>query len=107
MLGIPFGTIDWLKVEPAEYKGKCGTACWRTLNFGSIRIRMVEYTPGYLADHWCSKGHIIFCVDGELETELEDGRVFTIKPGMSYYVSDNAGQHRSSTEIGAKLFVVD
>lgn len=107
MSGIPFGTTDWLKVEQIEYKGKCGTAWWRTLNFGSIRIRMVEYTPGYLADHWCSKGHIIFCVEGQLETELEDGRVFTLKPGMSYQVSDNAEQHRSSTEIGAKLFVVD
>ncbi len=105
--GISFGTIDWSQIEKTEYKGETGTAYWRTQNFGDIRVRMVEYTPGYLADHWCRKGHIIFCVEGRLETELEDGRVFTLKPGMSYVVADNAETHRFFTEIGAKLFVVD
>ncbi|MBA4125053.1 MAG: DHCW motif cupin fold protein [Acidobacteria bacterium] len=105
--GISFGTIDWSQIEQTEYKGESGTAYWRTQNFGDIRVRMVEYTPGYLADHWCSKGHIIFCVEGRLETELEGGRVFTLKPGMSYVVADNSEPHRSFTEIGAKLFVVD
>jgi quercetin dioxygenase-like cupin family protein len=105
--GIPFTTIDWSQIEQTEHKGESGTAYWRTQHFGDIRVRMVEYTPGYLADHWCSKGHIIFCAEGRLETELEDGRVFTLKPGMSYQVSDNAEPHRSFTEIGAKLFIVD
>ena len=105
--GISFGTIDWSQIEPAEHKGESGTAYWRTQNFGEIRVRMVEYTPGYLADHWCVKGHVIFCVEGQLETRLEDGRVFTLKPGMSYVVADSVAPHRSFTEIGAKLFVVD
>ena len=105
--GIPFTTVDWSQVEQTEHKGDSGTAYWRTRHFGSIRLRMVEYTPGYLADHWCNKGHIIFCVDGELETELADGRTFTLKPGMSYQVADDAEPHRSSTETGVKLFVVD
>jgi quercetin dioxygenase-like cupin family protein len=104
---ISFGTIDWSKIEQTEHKGESGTAYWRTQNVGSIRLRMVECAPGYLADHWCSKGHIIFCVEGQLNTELEDGRVFTLKPGMSYQVADNAEPHRSYTEIGAKLFIVD
>ena len=80
---------------------------WRTQNFDSIRVRMVEYTPGYVADHWCSKGHIILCLEGELLTLLEDGREFVLKPGMSYQVADQAEAHRSSTQVGAKLFVVD
>lgn len=105
--GIPFTTIDWSQVEQTEHKGDSGTAYWRTRYFGSIRLRMVEYMPGYLADHWCNKGHIIFCVEGELETELADGRAFTLKPGMSYQVADDAEPHRSSTGTGAKLFVVD
>lgn len=103
----PFGTTDWDAVQKTEHSGETGMAYWRTRNFGDVRVRMVEYTPGYLADHWCSKGHIIFCVAGELVTELEDGRCFTLKPGMSYQVADNAEPHRSSTEIGATLFVVD
>jgi hypothetical protein len=70
-------------------------------------VRIVEYTPGYLADHWCAKGHILFCIGGELQTELKDGRRFTLKPGMSYQVSDNGEPHRSLTETGAKLFIVD
>ncbi|WP_426700371.1 DHCW motif cupin fold protein [Rhodanobacter sp. Col0626] len=107
MSGIPFGTTDWSLIEPTEHKGESGVAYWRTQHFGSIRVRMVEYTPGYVADHWCSKGHILFCLEGELHTELDDGRTFTLKPGMSYQVADNAEPHRSCTEAGAKLWIVD
>lgn len=104
---LPFGTTDWAKIERTEHKGDTGVAYWQTQNFGDIRVRMVEYSPGYLADHWCKKGHILFCLEGELNTELEDGRKFVLKSGMSYQVADNAEPHRSSTSIGAKLFIVD
>ena len=104
---IPFGTTDWSKIERTEHKGECGLAYWRTQVFSDVRVRMVEYTPGYLADHWCQKGHILLCIDGELHTELADGRVFTLNPGMSYQVADNAEPHRSYTDVGAKLFIVD
>ena len=107
MAGIPFGTTDWSAVERTEHKGETGVAFWRTRDFGGIRVRMVEYTPGYLADHWCVKGHILLCLEGELHTELEDGRKFVLKPGMTYQVADNAEAHRSFTAVGAKLFVVD
>jgi len=107
MSGIPFGTTDWSEVEATEHQGERGVAYWRTCQFGAIRVRMVEYTPGYLADHWCSKGHILLCLEGELHTELEDGRQFILKPGMSYQVADQAEPHRSYTAVGAKLFVVD
>jgi hypothetical protein len=107
MLDIPFGITDWSQVACTEHKGELGCAYWRTQHFGTIRVRMVEYTPGYFADHWCVKGHILLCTEGELHTELEDGRKFTLKPGMSYQVSDNAEPHRSYTEQGAKLFIVD
>lgn len=105
--GIPFGTTDWSQIPQTEYKGESGVAYWRTQQFGSIRVRMVEYTPGYLADHWCTKGHILLCIEGELDTQLNDGRTFTLKPGMSYQVADNAEPHRSHTQVGAKLFIVD
>ena len=104
---LPFGTTDWSTVERTEHKGDSGMATWRTRQFGPIRVRMVEYTPGYLADHWCKKGHVLLCLEGELHTELEDGRTFLIKAGMSYQVADNAEAHRSSTSTGAKLFIVD
>ena len=104
---LPFGTTDWSTVERTEHKGDSGMATWRTRQFGPIRVRMVEYTPGYLADHWCKKGHVLLCLEGELHTELEDGRTFLLKAGMSYQVADNAEAHRSSTSTGAKLFIVD
>ena len=107
MTDIPFGNTDWSKIEVTEHKGETGAAYWRTRQFGDIRVRMMEYSPGYLADHWCVKGHILFCLEGELHTELEDGRTFALTPGMSYQVADNAEPHRSSTTVGAKLFVVD
>jgi quercetin dioxygenase-like cupin family protein len=107
MSNIPFGTTDWSAVEPIHHKGETGSATWRTQSFGGIRVRRVDYTPGYLADHWCVKGHILFVLDGELETELEDGRVFRMTAGQSYQVADNAEPHRSRTATGASLFIVD
>lgn len=104
---IPFVLTTWANIEPVEHKGVTGSAFWRTQQFGSLRVRMVEYTAGYLADHWCKKGHILLCLEGELVTELEDGRVFTLTAGTSYQVADNAEPHRSRTECGATLFIVD
>lgn len=105
--GIPFAITDWSLVEQTEHTGESGMAYWRTRDFGGIRVRMVEYTPGYRADHWCAKGHILLCIEGQLETQLKDGRTFTLKPGMSYQVADNSEPHRSFTKVGAKLFVID
>lgn len=107
IVDIPFGITDWSTIDKTEHKGEHGVAYWRTQNFGSIRVRMVEYSAGYLADHWCSKGHILLCIGGELSTELDDGRIFILKTGMSYQVADHAEAHRSSTISGAKLFIVD
>lgn len=107
MQNIPFGVTDWQSVEKTEHEGDTGVAYWRTRQFDTIRVRLVEYSAGYLANHWCSKGHILFCVAGELHTELVDGRTFVLKPGMSYQVADNAEAHRSSTTNGATLFIVD
>lgn len=104
---IPFGTTDWASMSPTEHAGVTGKALWRTRQFGDIRVRLVEYSPGYLADHWCEKGHILLCLDGELETTLADGRTFTLTPGMSYQVADGAEPHRSSAPKGARLFIVD
>jgi hypothetical protein len=107
MDNIPFGTIDWSAVEPTEHKGEVGSAIWRTRNFAGIRVRMVEYTPGYVSDHWCAKGHVLLCLEGELDTELADGRKFKLTPGTSYQVADGAEPHKSRTALGAKLFIVD
>jgi hypothetical protein len=104
---LPFGTTDWANVARSEHHGVTGKAYWQTRQFGDIRVRMVEYTPGYLADHWCVKGHILLCLEGELHTELADGRTFTLTPGTSYQVADSAEPHRSSTTVGAKFFIVD
>jgi quercetin dioxygenase-like cupin family protein len=109
---IPFGTTDWQSLAPTEHKGEAGLALWRTRELGPagnrIRVRLVEYSPGYVSDHWCEKGHILLCLEGELATTLRDGRVFTLKPGQSYQVADGPeGAHRSASKLGARLFIVD
>lgn len=103
----PFEAIDWSGVPQTEHKGVTGTATWRTLTIGNIRVRMVEYSPGYFADHWCKKGHVLFCYEGDMITELEDGRKFTLSKGMTYHVGDDCEAHRSFTENGCSLFIVD
>ena len=105
--GVPFCTIDWSTVEPTVHPGITGEALWRTFEMGNIRVRMVEYSPGYVADHWCSRGHVLLVLKGSMETELSDGRKFAMTPGVSYQVADDANPHRSSTKEGATLFIVD
>jgi hypothetical protein len=107
MNAIPFGITDWASIPAVEHSAEQGQAFWKTQKFGDLRVRMVEYTPGYVSDHWCVKGHILLCLEGELHTELADGRTFTLSPGMSYQVADNAEPHRSTSPNGARLFVVD
>ncbi len=107
MSAIPFATTDWSRITPTEHPGETGKALWRTLEVGGIRVRMVEYTPGYRADHWCEKGHILLVLDGNLETELKDGRKVCLSAGMSYQVGDGDMAHLSSTRTGARLFIVD
>lgn len=105
--GHAFSTTTWAEIEPTIHPGITGQAVWRSRQIGDTRIRMVEYSPGYVADHWCSRGHVLFVVEGTLETELEDGRTFTLHAGESYQVGTDMEAHRSSTETGARLFVVD
>jgi uncharacterized cupin superfamily protein len=104
---IPFQTTDWARIPPTEHKGETGVAWWRTQQFGEVRVRMVEYSPGYVSNHWCEKGHILLCLEGELHTRLHDGRTAILKPGMSYQVADGSEAHRSHSPTGARLFIVD
>ena len=105
---LPFGVTNWAEIAGVEHVGTTGVATWRTQQFGPVRVRMVSYSPNYLADHWCDRGHVLYVLEGELKTELKDGRVFTFGPGQGYTVSDfGDAAHRSSTDTGAKLFIVD
>jgi hypothetical protein len=104
---IPFQTIDWPAMTRTEHPGETGNSFWQTIEFDGLRIRMVEYTKGYLANHWCRKGHVVHCLEGEFVSELEGGEKFTLTPGMSYVVSDNMSSHRSYSASGVKLLIVD
>jgi hypothetical protein len=104
---IPFQSIDWTSVPKTEYPGETGKAYWQTLQFGGTRIRIVEYSPGYIADHWCKKGHIVHCLDGEFASEMQDGKKSSLSKGMSYVVSDDLSSHRSISENGVKLLIID
>ena len=104
---IPFESVDWNDIHSERHNGETGYAEWKVRQCGSIRVRVVEYSPGYKADHWCSKGHIILCLEGEMYSELDDGRVVKLTKGMCYFVGDNNEAHRSTTATGCKLFIVD
>jgi quercetin dioxygenase-like cupin family protein len=104
---FPFQTLDWSSIPKEEHKGETGIAYWQVQKVNDIRVRMVEYSPGYKADHWCSKGHVILCLEGEFDSELDDGRVMKLTKGMCYFVGDNDEAHRSTTSTGCKLFIVD
>ncbi len=104
---IPFQTIDWSAIFRVEHPGETGMATWQTVQFPGLRIRIVEYSKGYLADHWCRKGHIVHCLEGEFVSEMENGDRFTLQKGQTYVVSDNLSSHRSTTENGVKVLIID
>jgi len=104
---FPFQTLDWSSVPKEEHKGETGIAYWQTCMVNDIRVRLVIYSPGYKADHWCSKGHIIYCIEGEMDTKLKDGRVMRLSKGMCYFVGDKNEAHQTSSLNGCKLFIVD
>lgn len=106
-MNIPFQTTSWETIPATEHSGITGVAYWKTLQFEGLRIRQVEYSKNYLADHWCEKGHIIYCLEGEMDTELKDGSIHKLTKGMSYQVSDDLSSHRTSSVNGVKLFIVD
>lgn len=106
-MNIPFNRINWPAVEKTEHKGEQGTSFWRTVQLGGLRIRVVEYSPGYLADHWCEKGHVVHCLDGEFDSELKNADTVTLTKGMTYVVSDRMSIHRSYSKNGATLLIVD
>lgn len=104
---IPFQTIDWSDIPKTEHKGETGVAHWQTTQFDGLRIRIVEYSKGYIADHWCQKGHIVHCLEGDFVSELKDGNRFILKKGMTYVVTDDLSSHRSVAENGVKLLIID
>jgi quercetin dioxygenase-like cupin family protein len=104
---IPFTSINWENIPGEEHQGLSGKAIWKVVSKGNVRVRIVEYTPGYMADHWCEKGHVVFVLDGEFTSELKDGRKLNLIKGMTYIVADNTDPHRSSTNEGVKLLIVD
>jgi len=106
-LNIPFQLIDWSTVPKTEHKGEQGVAYWQTLQFEGLRVRIVEYSKGYKADHWCEKGHIVYCLEGEVINEQQGAASSVLKPGMSYLVSDELSSHRSVTDVGVKLLIID
>jgi quercetin dioxygenase-like cupin family protein len=106
-MNIPFQIIDWAAITPTEHPGQPGKAYWQTVEFPGLRIRIVEYTKDYIADHWCTKGHIVHCLEGEVISELSDGSRFELKPGMTYVVSDELSSHKSITTSGVKLLIID
>jgi mannose-6-phosphate isomerase class I len=104
---IPFETIDWTTIPKVEYAGETGIALWQTVQFPGLRIRIVEYSRGYLADHWCLKGHVVHCLEGEFISEMQNGDKYTLKKGMTYVVSDDMSSHRSFSKNGVKVMIID
>ena len=107
MSHIPFQTIDFSTIKKTEHAGESGTAWWQTMQFDGLRIRLVEYPKGYLANHWCEKGHVVYCLEGSFVSELKNGTSFQLSKGMMYIVSDDLSSHRSLTETGVKLLIID
>lgn len=107
MGNIPFTLIDWSTIPSTPHSGSPGVSHWQTWQSSGLRIRIVTYSPGYLADHWCQKGHIVHCLEGSFESESENGPRSFLEEGMTYVVSDDVSSHRSYSKNGVKLLIID
>jgi quercetin dioxygenase-like cupin family protein len=106
--GVPFSATDWASVPAVEHKGESGTSFWRTFEVGNLRVRVVEYSPGFKSDHWCARGHVLYVVDGEITVKLKDGREFVLTSGISFQAEDDASNpHLVRSNPGARVFIVD
>ena len=107
MKAIPFQLIKWEMVPATEHPGEKGSSAWKTLQYEGLRVRLVDYSAGYMADHWCRKGHLVHCLEGEFTSQMKNGEEYTLKQGMSYIVSDGCSTHRSLSANGVKLLIID
>jgi hypothetical protein len=107
MSNIPFQAINWDNIEKTVHKGETGLAYWQTLQMGGLRIRKVIYSKDYIADHWCQKGHIVHCLEGNFISEMDNGEQVQLSKGMTYVVSDNLSSHRSIATNGVELLIID
>ena len=105
---VPFSVTEWEGVGQTEHKGIKGTSLWKTFEEGNIRARIVEYSPGFVSDHYCERGHVVLVLKGSLLLTMKKGDRFIIEEGCSFQLSDDASKpHSVSSEHGAKVFIVD
>jgi len=108
IVGVPVFVTDWAAAPAVEHKGESGTSFWRTIEAGNLRVRLVEYSPGFVSDHWCERGHVLYVLDGKLTVKLKDGRKFVLASGMSFQAEDDASNpHLARSGPGARVFIVD
>jgi hypothetical protein len=103
----PFFTTDWREIESETISGETGIVIQKIKFVGDIRIRMLDYSANYLADHWCTKGHIIQCLEGEIQLVFDNGKESTLMSGMTFAVGDESSSHKTFSKNGCKLFIID
>lgn len=104
----PFTVVRLTRFDRTMEPGETGRSFSRAAETPDMRLRLVEYEAGYLADHWCDRGHVLHVIDGELTVELQDGRSFALQKGDSFVVSDRGdSSHRVRSERGASVFIAD
>ena len=105
---FPVGITDWSQISESVHPGASGTAAVHSHQLGDIQLRFVVYSPNYVADHWCHKGHIVFVIAGQLVIEHQHSLTYKLMPGMSYHVADDdEPPHRVISDNGATIFIID
>ncbi len=71
------------------------------------RLRLVEFLSGFSDPNWCLKGHVVFVIEGTLESEYADGvsrreagQAFIVPPGVKH-------RSRNPGAAPARLLIVD
>jgi len=104
---LPLGLTDWSQIPESVHPGAPGTATVRSRQLGDIQLRLLVYSPNYVADHRCQKGHIVYVIQGQVVTEHRETTNYTLESGTTYHVPDNGPPHRAVSHGGATVFIVD
>ena len=97
---VSFDSIEW----QSPLKG----ARFKAFQQGNRKLRLVEFHRGFAEPDWCTKGHIGYVLDGEMDIDF-NGTLVRFSAGDGVYIPpgvENKHMARVLTDV-VKLILVE
>ncbi len=75
--GIPFESLPWeVSADGVRFKA---------YERDGRKLRLVEFAREFIEPDWCTKGHIGYILEGQMELDF-DGKVLVFGPGDGVFI---------------------